>query len=61
MTQTSEDTIIDLWTALFGEPPPVRAELSVMINALVSGLPEPDRVFDGPLGSPGSTRPSSTA
>jgi len=29
-----------------------------MIGALVSGLPEPDRVFDGPLGS---TAGSSTA
>ena len=38
---TPEDVIVDLWTAVYGEPPPVRAELSVMISALVLGLPEP--------------------
>ena len=41
MMETPEDTIVDLWAAVYGEPPPVRAELSVMIGALVSGLPEP--------------------
>ena len=41
MAETPEDTIVDLWAAVYGEPPPVRAELSMMIGALVSGLPEP--------------------
>jgi hypothetical protein len=58
MTETPEDIILDLWIAVYGEPLPVRAELSTMIGALVSGLPEPDRVFDGPAGS---TRRFSTA
>ncbi len=39
--KTPEDNIVDLWSAVYGEPPPVRAELSMMIGALVSGLPEP--------------------
>ncbi len=58
MTETPEDTVLDLWIAVFGQPPPVRAEVSVLIGALVSGLPEPPRVFDGALGS---TPRSSTA
>ena len=41
MAETPEDIIVDLWAAVYGEPPPVRAELSVMVGALVSGLPEP--------------------
>ncbi len=45
------DVVVDLWTAVYGEPPPVRAELSVMVGALVSGLPEPVRREDAPAGS----------
>ncbi len=41
MAETPEDIVVDLWIAVYGEPPPVRAELSMMIGALVSGLPEP--------------------
>jgi hypothetical protein len=37
-----EDAIVDLWIALYGEPPPVRADVSMLVGALVSGLPEPD-------------------
>lgn len=40
--QTPEDAIVDLWTAVYGEPPPVRADVSTMVGALVSGLPSPD-------------------
>lgn len=42
MTEMSEDIIIDLWIAVYGEPPPVRADMEMLIGALVSGLPEPD-------------------
>ena len=51
MMETPEDTIVDLWAAVYGEPPPVRAELSVMIGALVSGLPEPVWSEDDNAGS----------
>jgi hypothetical protein len=38
--------LIDLWIAMFGEPPPVCAAPPVMIAALVESLPIP------PVGTP---------
>lgn len=33
--------IIDLWTRLHGEPPPILAPVSMMVQALVEGLRAP--------------------
>jgi hypothetical protein len=30
-----------LWMALYGEPPPIRADSTTMLDAIMKGLPEP--------------------
>lgn len=40
--QSPEENVVDLWIAVYGEPPPVHADVSTMLGALVSGLPMPD-------------------
>ena len=40
--QSPEENVVDLWIAVYGEPPPVHADVSTMLDALVSGLPTPD-------------------
>jgi hypothetical protein len=37
-----DDQIAELWFALFGEPPPIRASVEMMIEALVGGLRDPE-------------------
>jgi hypothetical protein len=38
--QKIQEEAAALWRELFGEPPPIRADGSAMLDALMKGLPE---------------------
>ncbi len=37
----AKDRVVDLWSAVFGEPPTLRTDTRLMIEVLVDNLPDP--------------------
>lgn len=40
-SRPANDRIVDLWSAVFGEPPTLRTDTALMIEVLVDSLPHP--------------------
>ena len=58
MDRPETEEICDLWLAVFGDRPPITADLSLLTSVLVSQLKLPAYSSAAPAGEPESFRPT---